>query len=81
VSLERRDLAMECGDLGRFANAKNILSQCRRFLLEEDEAKAIITEMSKQIKSNWYSTVRAHGITEADATKISSAFAYDGFDF
>src|SRR5437773_3748344 len=27
VSQERRDLAMDCGDMGRYANAKNILSQ------------------------------------------------------
>jgi hypothetical protein len=24
VSLERRDLALDCGDMGRYANAKNI---------------------------------------------------------
>ena len=34
VAQDRRDLAMEIGDLGRFANAKNILSQHTRFLLE-----------------------------------------------
>lgn len=27
VSREHRDLAMECGDRGRYANAANILSQ------------------------------------------------------
>jgi hypothetical protein len=42
VVQDRRDLAMEIGDLGRFANAKNILSQHTRFLLEQDEAKAIV---------------------------------------
>ena len=26
-SLKQRDLAMECGDAGRFANASNLLSQ------------------------------------------------------
>ncbi len=31
VSQERRDLAMDCGDMGRYANAKNILSQHSRF--------------------------------------------------
>src|ERR1035437_9085715 len=34
ISRDRRDLAMECGDMGRFANAKNILSQHARFLLQ-----------------------------------------------
>jgi serine/threonine-protein kinase HipA len=45
VSQERRDLAIECGDQGRFANAKNILSQYTRFLLEKDEAEKIIADM------------------------------------
>jgi HipA-like C-terminal domain len=40
-SQDRRDLAMECGDQGRFANAGNILSQHARFLLEREEAGKI----------------------------------------
>jgi len=39
VSIERRDLALDCGDMGRYANAKNILSQHVRFLLDKDEAE------------------------------------------
>jgi len=35
IAEKRRDLAMECGDMGRYANARNILSQHARFLLEE----------------------------------------------
>src|SRR5450755_3738563 len=35
VSEERRDLAMICGDAGRYANAENIVSQSLRFLLEK----------------------------------------------
>lgn len=38
VSQERRDLAMSCGDQGRYANAENILSQSGRFLLEKEAA-------------------------------------------
>ena len=41
VSLEHRDLAMTVGDLGRYASAQNLLSQCNRFLLDRSEAKAI----------------------------------------
>ena len=41
VAQERRDLAMEIGDHGRYANAKNILSQHPRFLLKEAEAKVL----------------------------------------
>jgi serine/threonine-protein kinase HipA len=39
--------AMECGDMGRYANAKNILSQHARFLLDENEAAKIISDMKE----------------------------------
>ena len=78
VSQERRDLAMECGDQGRFANAKNILSQHARFLLEKDEAEKIIADMSEQV-SHWYDTVRSCGVSENDAEMIRGAFIYPGF--
>src|SRR6266436_3874561 len=38
VSLEHRDLAMTVGDLGRYASAQNVLSQCNRFLLDRSQA-------------------------------------------
>ncbi len=79
VSEERRDLAMDCGDMGRYANAKNILSQHSRFLLEKDEAERIVTEMRSQVGSSWYNTVRSCGVSEKDADMISRAFAYPGF--
>lgn len=34
ISIERRDLAMTCGDLGRYAHAQNMLSQSARFHLK-----------------------------------------------
>ena len=43
ISLEERDLAMICGDQGRIANAKNLMSQSGRFLLSNEEANAIVT--------------------------------------
>jgi serine/threonine-protein kinase HipA len=79
ISLDRRDLAMECGDLGRFANAKNILSQHARFLLDRDEAEIIVSDMHAQV-SRWYDTVRACGVSETDAETIRGAFVYPGFD-
>lgn len=79
VSMERRDLAMECGDGGRFANADNLLSQSARFLLERGEAVAIIDAMEAQVRSAWYSTARSAGVSEKDGEKISVAFAYPGF--
>lgn len=80
VSTERRDLALDCGDSGRFANANNLLSQCSRFLLDREKAQEIIATMTAQIKSNWYNIARAQGVSERDAQTIKSAFAYDGFE-
>ena len=79
ISEERRDLAMDCGDMGRYANAKNILSQHARFLLEKDEAQKIVTEMHAQVGSTWYNTVRSCSVSEKDAETIGRAFAYPGF--
>jgi serine/threonine-protein kinase HipA len=81
VAQDRRDLAMEIGDLGRFANAKNILSQHTRFLLEQDEAKAIVSEMADKVRATWYDVVRAQGVTEKDAETIRSAFVYEGLSY
>lgn len=79
ISLERRDLAMECGDEGRYASASNLLSQSPRFLLKEEDARNIITEMEKYIRSAWYSTARSAGVSERECEQISGAFAYPGF--
>lgn len=79
VSMERRDLAMECGDAGRFANAKNLLSQSARFLLDADEARALVEAMEAQVRGSWYAIARAAGVTERDCDRIASAFAYPGF--
>ena len=79
VSQERRDLALECGDQGRYANAKNILSQHTRFLLERDEAERIVNGMKQQVEATWSETVRASGVSEKDAEAISGAFVYPGF--
>jgi serine/threonine-protein kinase HipA len=79
VSLERRDLALECGDHGRYANAKNILSQHARFLLARDEAEQMAAEMKAQVEATWYDTVRASGVSLKDAETIRGAFVYPGF--
>jgi serine/threonine-protein kinase HipA len=70
---------MECGDMGRFANAKNILSQHARFLLGREEAEKIVGDMRAQV-SAWYDTIRACGVSETDAEMIRGAFEYPGFD-
>ena len=79
ITEERRDLAMDCGDMGRYANAQNILSQHARFLLLKNEADKIVTEMHAQVGSTWYNTVRSCNVSEKDAETISRAFTYPGF--
>lgn len=79
ISQERRDLAMQCGDGGRYANARNLLSQHARFLLREGEAVRIVGDMKDQVAATWYDTVRACGVSASDAELIRGAFAYEGF--
>ena len=80
VSMERRDLAMECGDTGRFANASNLLSQSARFLLAHDDAAAAIAAMQEQVRGTWYATARGAGVSAKNCEQISPAFAYPGFN-
>lgn len=79
ISLERRDLALECGDMGRYAHVENLLSQSARFLLQPEEARAIIDEMECTVKKRWYEICRREGVSEKDCEAIRPAFAYDGF--
>ena len=79
VGLERRDLALICGDNGRYANRDNILSQCARFLLDRQEADAVLTEMEMNVRNGWYRVARSEGVGERDCDAIRSAFAYPGF--
>ena len=80
VSLDRRDLALVCGDQARFANAKNILSQHARFLLQKEEAENIIANTRARV-GQWYDTVRACGVSSKDAESIRGAFIYPGFSY
>lgn len=79
ISIERRDLALICGDLGRYANINNLLSQHSRFLLDRDEADATIQTMEQIVRDRWYNIARAEGTTGQDCDRISSAFVYPGF--
>ncbi len=79
VGTERRDLAMECGDAGRYASAANLLSQSARFLLDRGEAAAIIDAMEAQVRATWQATARGAGVSERDCEQIAPAFVYPGF--
>ena len=48
-SEEQRDLALVCGDEGRYANARNLLTQCERFHMKRDEAIALMAEMEQSV--------------------------------
>lgn len=81
ISIEQRDLTLECGKYGQFANRYNLLSEASRFLLTEDKAKSIINTMYDIIKKYLYIEARTAGVNEIDCEKIKCAFVYDGFDY
>lgn len=79
TSVTRRDLALDCGDFGRYANANNLRSQSSRFLVNSDDAKEIIDAMEKTVGNRWYEIARREGVSEKDCETIRGAFAYEGF--
>jgi serine/threonine-protein kinase HipA len=79
LSMERRDLALTVGGLGRYANAANLVSQASRFLLEREAATRIVDEMEAQVRAHWYRIARREGVSERDCEKIARAFVYEGF--
>ena len=79
VSLERRDLAMVIGDVGRWANAQNILSRAALFLLTNEQAAKIVSDVERKVHDGWYRVARRVGVTERDCDAISGAFCYLGF--
>ena len=78
VALERRDLAMDCGRFGRYANRTNLLSEHGRFLLEPAQAAAIFERTARTVRDQWRAHMRLAGVTERDCEAIGSAFLYDG---
>lgn len=79
ISSERRDLAMICGAEGRVASKNNLLSECRRFMYNTDEAAALIADMAAFVSKNWYKTAKRTGLSEKDCDAIRPAFVYPGF--
>lgn len=79
ISVERRDLAMQCGDMGRYAHAENLLSQSARFLLKPDDARALVDNLEETVRTRWYEIARREGVSDKDCETIRPAFAYDGF--
>ena len=81
VGIDHRDLAMICGNLGRYASAQNFLSQWNRFLLERDEAETIIADLKARVSKTWRKVARTQGVSDADCEAISGAFVYPGFAY
>ena len=79
VSVERRNLAMVCGNAGRYANKNNILSEHGRFLLSYEDAEALTDNVINTVRSECLPTLRRVGVSESDCEKIRSAILYDGF--
>jgi serine/threonine-protein kinase HipA len=79
IAMERRDLAMTCGQFGRYANRENLLSRHGRFLLSKTEAAALLDRIVETVRSQWRTTMRHAGVSEADCETIAGAFLYDGF--
>jgi hypothetical protein len=55
---------MQCGDMGHYANAKNILSQHAPRLLKADEAAKIVGDLKDQVAASWYEAVRFCDVSE-----------------
>lgn len=73
LSQERRDLAMTVGRFGRVASLFNILSECGRFGLTEEQARAEFARIVDVVK-NWKNVFRAFGVSERDIEYIAPAF-------
>ena len=78
IAKERRDLALDCGRNGRYANKINLLSGSGRFLLGEEQAPKILNAMVEKVRSEWHPAMRRAGIGEQDCERIAGAFLYDG---
>ena len=77
--LEHHNHAMSCGIFGRVASAKNILSECGRFLIREEEATGIINAMEEFVMNNWYKFARSAGVAKSDCRKIGNIIASSNF--
>jgi serine/threonine-protein kinase HipA len=81
VARERRDLALVCGEHGRYANYGNLLSARGRFLLDQEEATATIDKIVAVVGAGWEAEMHRAGVSERDCERIAGAFLYEGFFF
>jgi serine/threonine-protein kinase HipA len=80
-ALERRDLALVCGERGRVATAANLISQAPRFAFTRDDARHLSDELHAVVAARWRGYVLERGGSPRDVDAIESAFNYPGFHF
>jgi len=68
-----RPQSIGVGEFGPASTIANALSQCGRFLLTKDEARAIISEV-KAIASTWRDEFRDAGIAPGDIHALAGSF-------
>jgi len=73
LSQERRDLAMTLGRFGRVASLFNILSECGRFGLTEEQAGAEFAQIVSAVE-DWREVFGKFGVSEPDIEFIAPAF-------
>lgn len=81
VARERRNLALDCGPAGRYANRTNIIAGHGRFLLDREEATSIFDDVAGTVAAQWRPIMRREGLSEADCELIASSFNYDGLTY
>ncbi|PVM93631.1 type II toxin-antitoxin system HipA family toxin [Caulobacter endophyticus] len=74
-----RNLAMACGSEGVAATERNLLTECGRFMLRNDEAQAVIDEMRGLIEARWRDIFLASGVSAADCERLKRAFSPASF--
>jgi serine/threonine-protein kinase HipA len=78
VSLERRDLALTVGSYGRAASLYNLISQCKRFGLTEEEARKEIRHVASVVRK-WRERFAACGVSSKDIEYIAPAMLPPSF--
>jgi serine/threonine-protein kinase HipA len=78
VSLERRDLALTVGAYGRAASLYNLISQCERFGLTEEEARKEIRHVASIVRK-WRERFAACGVSAKDIQYIAPAMLPPSF--
>jgi serine/threonine-protein kinase HipA len=80
VTRERRDLALTVGAYGRTASVYNLLSQCARFGLTADAARAQIDLIANVVRG-WREHFSGCGVSAEDVEYVETAFLPECFFF